>query len=91
MSLDGQKETFKERLEFDDITKTIKCVGLEGDVFKLYKSYNVIFELTPKGEGCLVKNIIEYEKLSEDVPAPENYLAMIVNIAKDICSHHSKA
>ena len=55
MSLDGKEETFKERLEFDDETKTIKCVGVEGDLFKLYKSYTAIFELTPKGEDCLVK------------------------------------
>ena len=90
MLLDGKQETFKERLEFDDETKTIKCVGVEGDVFKLYKSCTSIFEVTPKGDGCLVKIIIDYEKLSEDVPAPENYVAMLADVAKDICSHHSK-
>ena len=89
--LDGREETIKERLEFDDETKTIKLVGLEGDVFKQYKSFVPIYELTPKGEGCLAKTIVEYEKLNENVPAPDKYLAMAVNIAKEICAHYSKA
>ncbi|GMN19927.1 hypothetical protein TIFTF001_039932 [Ficus carica] len=90
-TLDGKEETFKERLEFDDATKTIKLVGLEGDVFKHYKTFTPIYELAPKGQGSVAKATIEYEKLSEDVPAPDRYLGMAVKIAQDIDAHHSKA
>ncbi|EXB23151.1 MLP-like protein 329 [Morus notabilis] len=89
-TIDGRAETFKEKLEFDDETKTIRLVGLEGDVFKHYKSFTPIYELTPKGNGGVAKTVIEYEKLSEDVPAPDKYLAMAVKIAQDIDAHHSK-
>ncbi|PON66662.1 Major latex protein domain containing protein [Trema orientale] len=89
--LDGNDETFKERVEFDDETKTVRLVGLEGDVFKYYKSFTPVYQLIPKGEGSLVKSSIEYEKLSEDVPAPDKYLVMAINMARDIDEHLSKA
>ncbi|GLT78408.1 hypothetical protein SLA2020_499450 [Shorea laevis] len=36
-SIGGKTETFKERVEFDDATKTVTLIGLEGNVLKEFK------------------------------------------------------
>ncbi|GAV73790.1 Bet_v_1 domain-containing protein [Cephalotus follicularis] len=88
----GKTETFKEKVEFDDENLKVTLVGLEGDVFKYYKSYKGIFHYVPKGEGTLAKVALEYEKLSEDVPDPINeYLDFVVSFTKDMDAHLVKA
>ena len=51
---------------------------------KIYKVYKPIWKLTPKVSGCLAKLSIEYEKLNPDVPIPETYIDLMVNLTKDI-------
>ncbi|GLT78409.1 hypothetical protein SLA2020_499460 [Shorea laevis] len=85
-------QSFKERVEFDDATKTITLIGLEGDVFKEFKLYNVIYQPIPKdSNSCVVKSVIEYEKLRDDGPDAHRYLDFIVGIAKDVEAHLVKA
>ncbi|PON48649.1 Major latex protein domain containing protein [Parasponia andersonii] len=56
-----------------------------------YKSFTPVYHLISKSEGSLVESSIEYEKLSEDVPVPDKYLVMSINMAGDIDEHLSKA
>ncbi|KAF2316786.1 hypothetical protein GH714_042127 [Hevea brasiliensis] len=83
-TVEGRSEIFKEKIVLDDDKKTVTLIGLEGDLLKIYEVYNVIWQLTPKGQGSLAKLILEYEKLNENVPAPCIYLDFVTRIAKDI-------
>lgn len=89
----GKTEKFKEKVEFYDENKKVTHVGLEGDVFKWYKTFNGIWQAVPKagGKGAIVKAIIEYEKLNQSVPPPHNYMEIMVRFTKDIDAHLSKA
>jgi hypothetical protein len=91
LTIEGNAEVFKEKLEFDDASKTVTLIGVEGDVMKCYKTFKPIFKVTPKGGGSLATLSIEYEKLRADVPAPNKYLTMMLNIAKDVDAHLVKA
>ncbi|GKU98020.1 hypothetical protein SLEP1_g11077 [Rubroshorea leprosula] len=51
----GVAETFKEKVELDEESKTVRLVGLEGDLFNHYKSYVVTLKVIPKGQGGVVK------------------------------------
>ncbi|KAK2635472.1 hypothetical protein Ddye_030264 [Dipteronia dyeriana] len=87
-TVEGREESYKEKIEIDDENLAVTLVGLEGDVFKNYKSWKATFQATPKGEGnSVIKHILEYEKLNQDVPVPNPYLDFIVRISKDIASH----
>ncbi|OAY29248.1 MLP-like protein 43 [Manihot esculenta] len=86
----GRSEVFKDKIIVDDEKKTLTGIGLEGDVFKSYKVFNLIWQLTPKDEGSLAKVIIEYEKLNENVPTPDIYLDFIIKITTDVDESISK-
>ncbi|KAB1205745.1 MLP-like protein 43 [Morella rubra] len=90
-TVEGNAEVFKEKVEFDDANRKVSLVGVEGDVMRYYKNIKPIYQVTPKGDGSVAKLSIEYEKLREDVPAPDKYLTMMVNITKDIDAHLVKA
>ncbi|KAJ6903182.1 MLP-like protein 28 [Populus alba x Populus x berolinensis] len=83
-TIGGKAGVFKEEVSFDDENKIITLNGLEGDVMKIYKVYRPIWQLTPKGSGCLAKLTIEYEKLHPEVPVPEIYVDFMVHMTKDI-------
>ncbi|KAJ7954242.1 MLP-like protein [Quillaja saponaria] len=90
--IDGTTGVFKEKLEFNDETKTVSLVGLEGDVMKEYKVYKPTYQCIPKGEGSsLLKMTLEYERASENIPPPDKYMRFMVDLAKDIEEHHLKA
>ncbi|XP_071724930.1 MLP-like protein 328 [Rutidosis leptorrhynchoides] len=86
-TLQGKAEVFKERIELDDANLKARHVGLDGDVFKIYKSYAITFQYSPKGTGSLGKITIEYEKLSDDVPDAINYLNFLVECNRDSDEH----
>ncbi|GMN66593.1 hypothetical protein TIFTF001_035657 [Ficus carica] len=92
-TVDGISGVFKEKVEFDDENKAVILNGLEGDVFKEYKSYKPVYHVlpNPKGKGSLVKLSIEYEKLHEGVSPPDIYVKLMVNISKDLDVHLNKA
>lgn len=58
---------------------------------KYYKTFKPTFQLTPKGDGCLAKLTIEYEKLRADVPPPDKYFTMMFKMTKDVDAHLVKA
>ncbi|XP_022150050.1 MLP-like protein 328 [Momordica charantia] len=87
-SVDGKDEVFKERVEFDDKNLSVTLIGLEGDVFKHYKTFNAIYKVVPKSpEHSLAVLTLEYEKLDDGSPYPYQYLDLMNGITKDIESH----
>ncbi|CAN1258593.1 MLP-like protein 328 [Linum perenne] len=84
-TFEGKAEVFKERVEFDEQNKIIKLNGLEGDVMKIYKVFNPIFELvsSENGYGGVAKLSIEYEKVDPSFPAPTKYLDFMISLTKD--------
>ncbi|XP_031261136.1 MLP-like protein 31 [Pistacia vera] len=84
----GREETYKEKIEVDDQKKSVTLVGLDGDVFKNYKNWKATFQATPKDEkSCVVKHILQYEKLNENVPEPHAYLDFMVKVTQDIAAY----
>ncbi|EEF36378.1 MLP-like protein 34 [Ricinus communis] len=83
-TVDGTTETFKERIEVDEENMKVTLVGEEGDVMKSYKVFKPIYYLAPKGNGCLATCVIEYEKVNENVPAPDKYMEFMINATKEI-------
>ncbi|XP_010041872.2 MLP-like protein 34 [Eucalyptus grandis] len=91
-SVEGKKETFKQKIQFDDKNKIATHVGIEGEVFNYYKGYTAIWQAVHKDGGPdVVKVIIEYEKLNESMPHPVIYIDFLVNMTKDIDAHLVKA
>lgn len=88
---EGNAEVFKEKVELDDENRTVSFVGVEGDVMKYYKTFKPTFQLTPKGDGCLAKLTIEYEKLRADVSPPDKYFTMMFKMTKDVDAHLVKS
>ncbi|KAI7995069.1 MLP-like protein 328 [Camellia lanceoleosa] len=85
--VEGKVETYKERVSIDEENKTVHLTALEGtDCLEFYKSYNLIFQIIPKGETKVVKITIEYEKRNKDVPDPQKYLNHLINLFKDVDS-----
>ncbi|KAB1215301.1 (-)-germacrene D synthase [Morella rubra] len=87
-SQNGKTVVSKEVLEVVDnvnLSITFKLIG--GPLLELYKNVKFIVESTPKGEGGLVRNIFEYEKLSADVPDPNAMLQLAVEVTKEIDAH----
>ncbi|XP_061366040.1 MLP-like protein 328 [Gastrolobium bilobum] len=80
-SLEGKEEIFKERIEVDEINKTITYVAVGGNVLELYKNYKAIVKVENIG---ILKLRLEYEKLNDDIPPPKKYQQFIINIVKDI-------
>ncbi|RXH79188.1 hypothetical protein DVH24_040335 [Malus domestica] len=73
-SVGDEVGVFKEKVEFNDEKKSITLNGLEGDVFQYYKSFKPVYQFTQKDEGNIANLSIEYEKLTEDVAAPDKYV-----------------
>ena len=86
--LGGNSKSIKESVEsIDEENRSITFKVSDGEVLNDYKSYKFTTQAIPKGEGCLVKWTIEYEKASEDGPDPHDYLEFAVTVTKDIESH----
>ncbi|XP_038694523.1 MLP-like protein 423 isoform X1 [Tripterygium wilfordii] len=61
----------KEKIDtVDEANKKVSYSVIEGDLLKYYKSFKGKIEVSPKGDGCLVKWTCEYEKVSDDVEVP---------------------
>ncbi|AES59906.1 putative START-like domain-containing protein [Medicago truncatula] len=79
-SIEGKEETFNERIEVDEVNKTITYVAVGGNVLELYKNYKAIVNV----ENGNLKLRIEYEKLNDNTPPPKKYQQFIVNIVRDL-------
>ncbi|KAI8028315.1 MLP-like protein 328 [Camellia lanceoleosa] len=87
MQIEGKVETYKERVSIDEENKIVHLTALEGtDCLEFYKSYNLIFQIIPKGETKVVKITIGYEKRNKDVSDPQKYLNYLINPFKDVDS-----
>ncbi|ONI31740.1 hypothetical protein PRUPE_1G327600 [Prunus persica] len=85
---DGNVETLKEKVEIDEANKLVSLTALEGShVLEKYKSCKIIFQVTPKSEGGLVKITLGYQRLNENDPPPHKYLRFLVNVIQDIDAH----
>ncbi|XP_050233553.1 MLP-like protein 328 [Mercurialis annua] len=83
-TMGGEEGVFKEKHIVDDENKIVATIGLEGEVFNMYKVYNPIWEFIPKPNGCsLAKITLEYEKLNRTVPVPYNYMDFLIQITRD--------
>ncbi|KAJ7942975.1 MLP-like protein 28, partial [Quillaja saponaria] len=90
-NIDGSPKVVKEKVVLNDEDKSVTMTGLEGNVVQEFKAMKIVLHANPKGEGSsLVKVSIEYEKIKEEIPTPNNYLNLLVNIIKDIEAHHLK-
>jgi hypothetical protein len=88
--IDGQAKVAKEKIEaIDDTNKSITFKVIEGDLLQEYKSFKMVVRATPKGEDSLVRWSLEYKKLKEDVPEPKTLLQLLIDVCKDIGTHHT--
>lgn len=90
-TIDGKQEIFKEKIEVDEINKSVTMIALEGHVMELYKSYKFTAKAIPKGERCLVALNLYYEKLKPEVTPPQKYLDLLISVVKDVEVHLAMA
>ncbi|PKI73915.1 hypothetical protein CRG98_005679 [Punica granatum] len=87
MYADGKQAVFKEKVEFNDANMTITLHGIEGDLYSELKFYRLTIKVIPKNNGSVAKLAIEYERLNEDIPIPNNYMDLVVSVVQDIDAH----
>ncbi|MGJ2918475.1 MLP family protein, partial [Salmonella enterica subsp. enterica serovar Paratyphi A] len=87
----GKKQSAKDIVEaIDEETKTVTYKVIEGDLMEQYKNFKATVHVDTKGESNLVTWTFEYEKLSEKVEDPNDLLDYVINLCKDIETHHLK-
>ncbi|XP_060214355.1 MLP-like protein 423 [Lycium barbarum] len=75
----------KEKIEsVDDGNKTLEYSVIDGETMKYYKSFKGSLNVTPKGDGSLVKWCCEFEKASDEVPEPQIIKDFAVKNFKDL-------
>ncbi|CAI9096001.1 OLC1v1032061C1 [Oldenlandia corymbosa var. corymbosa] len=83
--IDGKVEVYKERMKFDEETKTVTAEAIDGDCMKHYKNYVVTAKVVTNEDGSgAVKYSVDYEKLNENEPTPTKYLEWIGHMLKDL-------
>ncbi|KAE9450379.1 hypothetical protein C3L33_17721, partial [Rhododendron williamsianum] len=88
---DGKKKSAKEIVEaVDEETKTVTFKVIEGDLTELYKDFKGTVHVDTKGESNLVTWTFEYEKLNDEVEDPNTLMDFVINVTKDIETHHLK-
>ncbi|XP_043695147.1 MLP-like protein 43 [Telopea speciosissima] len=87
--LDGDKVvSTKGKMEaLDEVNKSITLNMFEGHVRELYSKYKLHVQVFTKDGKNFVKCIIEYEKLSEQVLEPINYLEVTTKFCKGLDAH----
>ncbi|KAI3968290.1 hypothetical protein MKW92_032349 [Papaver armeniacum] len=85
----GRNECNVEKTTYNDETRTIRHINIDGDIMKKYKKFDVILVVTPKanGLGSIVSWTIEYEKINEDSPVPIYWLGFLQSLIEDLDSH----
>ncbi|KAI3846881.1 hypothetical protein MKW92_011067 [Papaver armeniacum] len=86
---EGKELTVKEKTTYNDETRTIHFSPVGGDIMNDYKKFDatLVVNIKANGHGCIVKWIIEYEKIREDSPVPIPYLALCNQITESMNSH----
>ncbi|KAK7258902.1 hypothetical protein RIF29_24491 [Crotalaria pallida] len=83
---DGKPTTLKERIEaIDESKKSFTRSFFDGDLGKQYKVFIFTMELNEKDDGSgLLKCIVEFELVNENVQPPYSYLEFFHKCAKDV-------
>ncbi|KAH8500620.1 hypothetical protein Peur_042456 [Populus x canadensis] len=90
-TIDGKPEVFKEKVEVDEVNKSVSLIAVGGHVLEQYKSYKITLKTVSMAEGGVVKILLDYEKLKPDDPPPNKYLDFVIKVVKDIDEHLVKA
>ncbi|KAK4785933.1 hypothetical protein SAY86_002622 [Trapa natans] len=88
-TLDGKKETYKERFEIDEASWSVTMVAVDGDVLERYKSFRVIYKIVPATihEPPTVKVTLAYEKYKEADADPHKEMEFMVTMVEEIDKH----
>ncbi|KZV28768.1 MLP-like protein 423 [Dorcoceras hygrometricum] len=74
----GEQLTLTQKIEsVDEENKTMTYSVVDGDILKLYKSYQATFTVSSKGDGTLVIYSGVYEKQNEQVPDPGEFTGIV--------------
>ncbi|KAH1040225.1 hypothetical protein J1N35_041968 [Gossypium stocksii] len=85
ITLPSKLETCKEiREKVDDKDSTIIYKLVDGEIMKAFKSWKSILNVTPIGEGSLVKWTMEFGKQNDDVPDPVKYGEFLTTRSKNV-------
>uniref|UniRef100_M1CVY8 MLP 34 n=1 Tax=Solanum tuberosum TaxID=4113 RepID=M1CVY8_SOLTU len=89
---DGKEKVAKDIVEFiDEEKKFVKFKVIGGDLLDEYKSISFSVHVESKSDqNNLVTWISEYEKKNTIVPDPHTCVNFLLNMSKDIESHHLK-
>ncbi|KAL3370004.1 hypothetical protein AABB24_007168 [Solanum stoloniferum] len=87
--IDGKEKVSKNIIEaIDEEKKLVKFKVTGGDILEEYKSCSFTVHVETKDENNLVTWIAEYEKKNENMPDPHTYMELLLNMSKDIETHH---
>ncbi|XP_021734976.1 uncharacterized protein LOC110701668 [Chenopodium quinoa] len=79
-------KTRVEELNFNN--RSLRYNLFDGYVMQnYYNSFKPKMEVTPNGEGCIMKWSIEYEKMNEDSTEPKMHVALSRELEKEIDAH----
>ncbi|XP_051149284.1 MLP-like protein 34 [Andrographis paniculata] len=87
---DGKEKVAKEIVEVDEEKKCVTMKVVEGDLLDLYKTFTAHVRVDT-GNGAsshFVTWEFEYEKLNDDVEDPISLLQLLIQMTKEIDSHH---
>ncbi|XP_030475374.1 MLP-like protein 328 [Syzygium oleosum] len=90
-TVEGKSEVLKEKVEFDDDNMSFTLHGIEGDVFDQWKVFKALCKVVPKEQGSVAKLRMECEKYKVSDPNPDKYMAVFIEVTKDIDAHVSSA
>ncbi|KAK9750830.1 hypothetical protein RND81_02G225100 [Saponaria officinalis] len=79
--------------EVDEKNMTITRSVIDGDLMTHYKTLTTRFQTISKenGKSCIVKCSMEYEKINEDAPEPQELLSFGLGVLKELAHHISSA
>ncbi|KAL3625469.1 hypothetical protein CASFOL_030923 [Castilleja foliolosa] len=87
---DGKHKIAKQLIQtINEEKKLIEFKTLEGDLMEEYKDFLVTLHVETKNNIDLVTWTMEYETLNEKVDHPISLLAFLVDLTKDIETHHA--
>ncbi|KAM2329981.1 hypothetical protein ACFX1X_020875 [Malus domestica] len=65
-----------------------ELVVLRSSYTHSYKSFKGVYKFTQKDESTCIANLwIEYEKLNENVEAPDRYVGLMIKLVQDLDAH----
>ncbi|CAH9134211.1 unnamed protein product [Cuscuta epithymum] len=87
---DGKKKKIKEVVtKIDEEKKLIEYKVLEGDLMEQYKAFTITIHVEKKNKIDLATWTLEYEMLNEeDVEHPISFLSFLLDLTKDVETHH---